>query len=538
MQPSTLAKRAFLLLFLAIVAFYLFGLGHLPLVGPDEPRYAQVAREMFLRNDPVTPTLGGYTWFEKPALLYWLMFTSYKLFGVSEFSARLGPAICGLLTVLAVWILGRQIERTELYGVAQWSAVALATSLGMIVFARGASFDIVVTMTLTWSLVFFALHEFSAFQKKKKLLLAGFYAAIGLSLLAKGLIGLVIPFAVVALYYLLRRRRPPRDVVVSLIWGLPIVLLVAATWYAPVIMRHGWSFIDEFFIQHHFARYVSNKYQHRQPFFFFFLIIILLTLPWTSFLIDSLLRIRSWVWRGDEPISRIRVFAFCWFIFPMLFFSFSGSKLPGYILPVLPAVSLLVGERLASLCRDEAKAKWPVIATGVVTITLAVGSVVYARYAGSPSLRTAVLLTLPWIISGVVALVLRRRQCLAMALVAASILLTLAAVLQFAAYSRARSESTRDLLRVADEQGYREAPVFTRRGSDRTAEFYASGRLVYDSEGEPALLEEPWQIIAEAQRRGRSILVFVPSEYLEPYRRSPELRVIGENGNFGLVVVR
>src|SRR5918997_1517411 len=109
----TLARRSLLLFFLAAVAFYLYGLGHLPLVGPDEPRYAQVAREMYLRGDLVTPTLGGHTWFEKPALLYWMMMASYRLFGVSEWAARLGPALSGLLTVLLIFWAGRRVERAR-----------------------------------------------------------------------------------------------------------------------------------------------------------------------------------------------------------------------------------------------------------------------------------------------------------------------------------------------------------------------------------------------------------------------------------------
>src|ERR1043165_5598888 len=92
-----------LLLFAAVIVFYFYGLGSLPLVGPDEPRYSQVAREMFERGDMVTPTLGGHAWFEKPALLYWMMMAGYKLFGVSEWSARVGPALCGLLTVLLIY---------------------------------------------------------------------------------------------------------------------------------------------------------------------------------------------------------------------------------------------------------------------------------------------------------------------------------------------------------------------------------------------------------------------------------------------------
>src|SRR5258708_17053760 len=100
-----LAKRAWSFLFLAIAAFYRYGLGAVPLVGPDEPRYAEVAREMLARHDLITPTLGGLPWFEKPPLLYWMMMASYRVFGVSEFSARLGPAICALLTAIFIcWI--------------------------------------------------------------------------------------------------------------------------------------------------------------------------------------------------------------------------------------------------------------------------------------------------------------------------------------------------------------------------------------------------------------------------------------------------
>lgn len=531
----------FLLFFLAIIAFYLFGLGRLPLVGPDEPRYAQVAREMFLRGDFVTPTLGGYVWLEKPALLYWLMIVTYKLFGVSEFSARLGPALCGLLTIAAVCVLARAIERTstddQFQGIGHWSVLSLATSLGMIVFSRAASFDIVVTMTITWSLVFFALHELASSPRNRKLLLAGFYGTIGLSLLAKGLIGPVIILGVVGLYYLLSRRKPSQELLWSLLWGVPIALIVSLTWYGPVTARHRWSFIDEFFIQHHFARYVSNKYQHRQPVYFYLGIFVLLTLPWTPFFVDSMLRLRSWKWPELDSINRLRVFLFCWVIFPVVFFSFSGSKLPGYILPVLPPVSVLVGGRIARLCASKSILKWPPITTGIIVLVLALGSILYASQSGFPKVQTAVLLTLPLIISGVLTILLQHRRCTAMTLTALAILVTLVGVLQFAAPSRANGESVRDLIRLADERGYGQAPVFARRGSDRTAEFYAPGRLVYDQEGEPAVLEEPPYVIAEARRRRQKILVFVPVEYLDPYRKSPQLEIIGENGSLALVGV-
>jgi 4-amino-4-deoxy-L-arabinose transferase-like glycosyltransferase len=171
LHPSALAKRVYVFTFLIIIAFYLYGLGQLPLLGPDEPRYAQVAREMFLSGDYITPTLGGYTWFEKPSLLYWLIAVSFKVFGVNEWSARFGPALCGLLTIVAVAFVAREIKA----GLS--SLVVTATCLGLIVFSRAASFDVVVTMTTTWSLAFFLLRELS----KRRVYLIGFYSFVGLS---------------------------------------------------------------------------------------------------------------------------------------------------------------------------------------------------------------------------------------------------------------------------------------------------------------------------------------------------------------------
>ncbi len=205
-----------------------------------------------------------------------------------------------------------------------------------------------------------------------------------MSLLAKGLVGIVIPFGVVGFYYLLRRRWPERRVFVSLVWGVPLALAVAATWYGPVIAKHGWSFIDEFFIQHHFARYVSNKYKHPQPIYFFPAIILMLALPWTPFLIDALAKVRTMELAWDDSLSIVRVFSLAWLLLPIVFFSFSGSKLPGYILPALPAASLLITDRLVS------SSKWPLQVTGVICFVLGVGGIVYAAQSGQVSMKCAI----------------------------------------------------------------------------------------------------------------------------------------------------
>src|ERR1044072_8141627 len=192
-----------------------------------------------------------------------------------------------------MWCVGRAGDKD--FGF--WSVIVTASCLGLIVFSRAASFDVVVTMTTTWSLAFFLLHELPS-TRRKRLLLAGFYAFVGLSLLAKGLIGIVIPFGVVGLYYLLRRSWPVRSVWLSLSWGVPLALAVSAIWYGPVIARDGWTFIDEFFIQHHFARYVSKKYHHPQPIYFYPVIILMFTLPWSVHLICALAKARKGEGRG------------------------------------------------------------------------------------------------------------------------------------------------------------------------------------------------------------------------------------------------
>jgi 4-amino-4-deoxy-L-arabinose transferase-like glycosyltransferase len=182
-------------------------------------------------------------------------------------------------------------------------------------------------MTTAWALSLFLLQEQTTSRRNRLLLLAGFYGFVGLSLIAKGLVGIVIPFGVVSFYYLLKRTWPQRLVMVSLLWGLPLAALVSSLWYGPVIARHGWTFIDEFFIQHHFKRFLSNKYHHPQPIWFFPVIALMLLVPWSPYLIDAFAKVRRWQWRNVDELSSARIFSLVWFLLPIVFFSASGSKL-------------------------------------------------------------------------------------------------------------------------------------------------------------------------------------------------------------------
>ena len=547
MHPSSLAKRGFVLVFLAFILVYFYGLGQLPLLGPDEPRYAQVAREMFLRNDLITPTLGGHLWFEKPALLYWMMIASFKLFGVSEAAARLGSAVAGLLTILAVFWIARRVEQAdesgESIGLSFWSALAAGATLGLIVFSRAASFDIVVTMTTTWALAFFVAAEIERDAKRRSGWLVGFYVFVGVSLLAKGLVGIVIPFGVAAFYYVLRRSMPERKTIVSLLWGVPLAAVVAALWYGPVIGRHGWPFIDQFFLQHHFARYVTVKYRHPAPVYFYFLIFVALVLPWTAFAIDGLVKTGKQLWRREErsrldPRHKFQAFAFAWIWFPLIFFSFSGSKLPAYILPVVPAAALIAGDRLVGFSANRGN-HWPIRVTAGIGLLFAIAAVFYSQQPDGFSATCAALVATPLVVAGIFGLIKTDRGDTFVMLTSGATLIAIVVILGCGAVKPAERESAKRLLKLADERGHSQAIIFGLQRDDRSPEFYAAGRVVYDASGEPVMYEGPGQIIWESRQRQAKILAFVPLEDVQRFLELSSMRseLIGDNGKFALVAV-
>lgn len=482
-----------------VVAIYFFGLT-IPLVGPDEPRYAQVAREMFERGDWVTPTLGGYNWFEKPALLYWLEIVSYHIFGITEFAARFGSAVFGLGTVASLWLLVRSIpgetpRRGEI-SFANLLGLIAASSIGIVVFARGASFDIILTFPLTASLVSYFVWE----RNKKSILpLVGFYFFIGIALLAKGLIGIVFPFAIVAFYYVLSWKWPSRVLILSLFWGTAVSVIVASAWYLPMYLTHGWTFIDEFFVQHHFQRYTSNKYFHPQPFYFFLWVLPLMTIPWLPFFFLGVWSsVRNLFNRGNEEQksessptyaggSDLLLFATAWLLVPLVFFSFSGSKLPGYILPSLPPALIFA----------------------------AVGA---ARFIGTS----------------------KRRPIHIIGMAAASftvvIVLLLTAVPKFA-----DDDSVRRLIAEADARGYSDAEVLSQHAISHNAEFYAAGRLLRSADGKQVRLYGVSEILNEIRRReGRPVLVLVPNEWAHQPLESPLLKaeLITQNSETSIIVAR
>jgi 4-amino-4-deoxy-L-arabinose transferase-like glycosyltransferase len=544
-----LAKRAWLVLFPVVCVVFFYGLGAVPLLGPDEPRYAEVAREMFARGDWVTPTLGGHVWFEKPALAYWLMMAAYRLFGVTEFAARAGSALAGVATVLTVGWVARRAESESgesLRGFGFTCAVLAASTLGLLAFARAASFDVILTATVGASLACFYGAEVERDDRRRRLYLVGFYAFIGTSLLAKGLVGVVIPAGVVLLYYLLRREWP-RPLRLGVVWGVPLALAVAGVWYAPVIARNGWPFVQQFFIEHHFARYVSDKYHHEQPFYFFVPVILALALPWTLFLVGEIFRLRETRARADDATNKLIVLALAWMAFPVLFFSASESKLPGYVLPALPGALLLAGNRVHGYLRGVG-GQLTMRLTGALALLFSLAGVGFIFFGLRPlgdSLRQTPLactsaLLLPSALAGVVAVFFAGRRALCFLSVACATLLTVPIIVVCALEPAARGETMGRAFALADKSGLGKLPVVCLHEIERTAEFYASGRLAYDAGGDPLKLEGAGEVADFLKRHEGTALVLVPIVDESQLRDDAELesRRVGDNGRIALELVK
>jgi len=321
-----------ILVLLAVSCYVLFfhGLGNIGFLGPDEPRYASIAAEMYRTGDFITPRLNGSPWFEKPVLLYWGAAIGYAIFGVGEFGARLPSAFAATLCVFFVYFSCRRIwDRTT--GLS--AALVMASSIGFFAFARAASTDMLLTASLTIALCAFLAATNGKVEERRRWFYA-FYAALGFGALAKGPIAFVLPGASLFAFLLSRRRLSEwKTFHPGKCW---VTIAIAAPWYIACAWVNGSAFLMEFFLNHNFRRFTTNLYAHPHVFYFYLPVLLMLTLPWTFVIISALRRRFD---RNDALLA-------WWIVLPMVFFSLSVSKLPGYILPVVPAFAILCSKEL------------------------------------------------------------------------------------------------------------------------------------------------------------------------------------------------
>ncbi|MDT4954062.1 MAG: hypothetical protein QOJ02_2200, partial [Acidobacteriota bacterium] len=278
---------------------------------------------------------------------------------------------------------------------------------------------------------------------------------------------------------------------------------------------------------------------HPQPFYFYLPVLTLLALPWTAFLVAELARARRWNWREETPQSKARIFALAWLVVPVLFFSFSGSKLPGYILPALPGAALLVGGRVWRFVKGE-EGSAAMSVTGAMILALVVAGLIYTTYTDEITLTCALIILLPLALAGALALALKESRALRGELICSAMFISAALALNCAAGRITQQESVRDLMRAADARGYASTPVFYMLAADRTAEFYAGGRLGYRPDGEPFRFDGAYEVADAARKQGGSALVLIPTEWekqLTDYA-AIETEKLGSNGTLSLFAIR
>jgi 4-amino-4-deoxy-L-arabinose transferase-like glycosyltransferase len=320
--------------------FFFHNLGSYSLKEPDEGRYAEIPREMVETGDYVVPHLDYVRYFEKPPLLYWATALSFRAFGISEWSARLPNAIAALLTVLLLYA-----------GVARWftpeaallSTITLISSFGFFTMARILTIDMLLSSTLFLSLIFF----YDFYRQKKPRFMYLFYACLALATLAKGPVAPLLVGSSLLIFLLLERRVSFLRDLLS-VKGILLCALLVVPWFVAIALREK-EFLWFFLVDQNFLRFLTQKHNRSGPVYYFVPVLFGGLFPWSIFIPRAV----AIYWRTKE----LRLFLI-WFFVVFLFFSLSGSKLPPYILPVFPALAILLG----CLFHDRAKQPTPGLA--------------------------------------------------------------------------------------------------------------------------------------------------------------------------------
>lgn len=338
-----LARSRLLLLLLAVAVVWFGNLEYRKLFHPDEGRYAEIPREMVASADWLTPRLNGIKYFEKPPLQYWATAAAYRVFGEAQWTSRLWTALSGFLAVLLTYAAGVRLSGPD---AGLYAALLLVSSAGFVLGGHYNTLDMGLTFFLTLALVafLFAQRDHQTRRGRALWMHVAWAAAAG-AVLSKGLVGAVLPAGGLVAYTLLTRdfavwRR------LNPVTGVLLFLALAAPWFVQVSLANP-EFPRYFFIHEHFQRFLTTAHYRDQPWWFFLPVLVLGLLPWTTLVPGALAQ--AWRSESDGSGFRARRFLLAYAGFILLFFSASSSKLEAYVLPMLPAIALLLGERVAAL---------------------------------------------------------------------------------------------------------------------------------------------------------------------------------------------
>ncbi|MBR8840544.1 MAG: glycosyltransferase family 39 protein [Stigonema ocellatum SAG 48.90 = DSM 106950] len=359
-EPSVIAWTLSILWLLLIgwLAFF-WNLGTTGLVDETEPLFAEAARQMTVTGDWITPFFDGETRFDKPILIYWLMAIAYKTLGVNSWAVRLPSALSAFALVClgfyTLWYFGNS-KNTDLQSEPSsnrryWLCAGLGSALMAlnavtIIWARIGSADLLLTACMDGALLCFFI---GYTQPRKSRLQArwylAFYILIALAILTKGPVGIVLPGLIIGAFvlYVGNWREVLQEM--RLLWGSFLILALVLPWYVLVTWRNGWSFINSFFGYHNLERFTGVVNHHSAPWYFYFLVVLVGFAPWSIYLPVAITRLKFWQrshWRSSNRSTQLGLFALFWFMGVFGFFTIAVTKLPHYVLPLMPAGSILV----------------------------------------------------------------------------------------------------------------------------------------------------------------------------------------------------
>ena len=337
------SRAMFWVVLVGFSILWFYGLGARTLVPTDEGRYAEMAREMFATGDWITTRLNGIKYFEKPPLQVWMTALAFKLFGLGEWQARLWTGLCGLLGIAAVAFTGTKVFNQR---VGLDAALVLGSSVLWVALGHVNTLDMGLSAMMTVSLcALLVAQRNDASTRERRSFMLVCWAGMALAVLSKGLIGVVLPGAVLVLYTFAARDWR--------IWlrlhlgiGLLLFFAIVTPWFVLVSLQNP-EFPHFFFIHEHLQRFTSKIHHRTGPLYYFVPILLLGMVPWLGVLAQSLWQGMKREGNGFQP----KILLLVWAVFIFFFFSVSSSKLPSYILPIFPALALLIACYLQRVSR-------------------------------------------------------------------------------------------------------------------------------------------------------------------------------------------
>jgi 4-amino-4-deoxy-L-arabinose transferase-like glycosyltransferase len=351
---------------LIIGLFYVLWMGSYALFIPDEGRYSEVAREMVVSGDYITPRSNGVAFLDKPVLYYWLQASAIKVFGVSEWSLRLWPVLFGILGTLVLYGTGRLLygRRTGFL-----AAIILATSPLYYGASHYANLDLEVASLVADSLLcFLAAVQGNVSPRRKEYLLYAAYTFAGAAALTKGLIGIVFPAMIIGSWIMLLNRWQLLAKM-RLLSGLGLFLLLTVPWYV-LVQKANPEFLHFFFVTQQVSRFLTTQeFNSKAPLWFYLPIVLAGFFPWSAFLVQSLVQKSKRIWQNRQR-NATDLFLLLWLFIVFIFFSIPHSKTVGYILPIFPVMALLVGSYMGEWWQEP---RQRFFSSAIVFILFAIG---------------------------------------------------------------------------------------------------------------------------------------------------------------------